>query len=133
MPPYSLSTKMFSGFRSLCTIPMLWQYDMPWSTYLMIPAASCSLKVILLTISSKSSPPLQYSVTRKYFLESSKTSYNFRIFGWSNLFRVAISYLKLSSSSLLIDSFLMILTALISLLVLLTHFLTSPKAPVPST
>ena len=59
-----LSRRRFSGFKSLCTIFLLWQYTTADSNYLIIIAASSSLNDLTLLIFSKSSPPSMYSVIR---------------------------------------------------------------------
>ena len=50
----------FSGFKSLCTIFWLWQYQTALSIYLISSAAFFSLKKFILFIRSNSSPPEQY-------------------------------------------------------------------------
>ena len=70
-----------------------------------------------------------YSVTRKYLFWSWKNSYNFKMFGWSNCFRMSISLRSFCFSSSASRFLFIILTALNALVSLCKHFLTSPYAP----
>ena len=87
----SVEKRMFSGLRSLCTIPFPWQYTIAWRSCLKTVAASYSLKPPFSCILSNRSPPSQSTVIKWKCFSSSKYSYSRRTYGKSSFYRMAIS------------------------------------------
>mmetsp|Transcript_11956 Transcript_11956/g.33830 ORF Transcript_11956/g.33830 Transcript_11956/m.33830 type:complete len:205 (-) Transcript_11956:233-847(-) len=84
-------SRKFSALRSRWQMPRLCMWQTPLRSCCMSSATCRSVTPSPCTMKSKSSPPLQSSITRNKMSLSSYTSWSCKMFGWSSLPMISIS------------------------------------------
>lgn len=101
----SYLNRTFSSFKSLWTIPLLWQYDMALTIYCKILLASTSPSLYFSSIYLYSSPPAAYSIIMHNYFPSKNVWYKAIMFLWLSFLRdsasLYISWIRLAEDTIL--------------------------------
>ena len=128
----SVSSNIFSGFRSRWAIPSLCIYSTAFIIWINMRPPALSPNLYWSAISLNNYPCSTYSVIRYIWSSDSITSYNWTILGCRNILIIYTYRATLSSSSLsLMEDLSIILIATFYPLRVCLAALTFPKVPLP--